>query len=121
MLRSPDDHSTRTRARVSAHTHRRRPEVTMTDAYTFGIEEEYFLVDARTKSATGAMPEAFLAAAKAATNGQVMGEFLHSQCEVATLPHHDIKTAATELRHLRQTVAKVAAEHGRRIHDTNSG
>ena len=29
-----------------------------------------------------------------------------------TLPHTDIKTAREELRHLRQTVAKVAAEHG---------
>ena len=58
------------------------------------------------------MPEAFLDAAKAATGGQVMGEFLQSQIEVATLPHTDIKTARAELRHLRQTVAKVAAEHG---------
>ena len=84
----------------------------MTDAYKFGIEEEYFLVDAKTKSVTRAMPEAFLAAAKAATNGQVMGEFLQSQCEVATLPHHDIRTAAAELRYLRQTVAKIAADNG---------
>ena len=83
----------------------------MTDAYTFGIEEEFFLVDANTKSVTRAMPEAFLAAAKAATNDQVVGEFLQSQIEVKTLPHHDIKTAGAELRHLRQTVAKVAAEH----------
>jgi carboxylate-amine ligase len=58
------------------------------------------------------MPEAFLAAAKAATHGQVMGEFLQSQIEVRTLPHTDIKTAREELRHLRQTVAKVAADHG---------
>ena len=29
-----------------------------------------------------------------------------------TLPHTDIKTAREELRHLRQTVAKIAAEHG---------
>jgi glutamate---cysteine ligase / carboxylate-amine ligase len=84
----------------------------MTDAYKIGIEEEYFLVDAETKSVTRAMPEAFLAAAKKATNGQVVGEFLQSQVEVKTLPHTDIKTAHTELRHLRQTVARVAAEHG---------
>jgi carboxylate-amine ligase len=84
----------------------------MTDAYSIGIEEEFFLVDVATKLVTRAMPEAFLAAAKAATNGQVMGEFLQSQVEVATLPHTDIKTAHAELRHLRQTVAKVAAEHG---------
>jgi carboxylate-amine ligase len=83
----------------------------MNDTYRIGIEEEYFLVDAATRSVTRAMPEAFLTAAKAATNGQVMGEFLQSQIEVATLPHTDIKTAREELRHLRQTVAKVAAEH----------
>jgi glutamate---cysteine ligase / carboxylate-amine ligase len=84
----------------------------MMDAYTIGIEEEYFLVDAKTKAVTRAMPKEFLAAAKAATNGQVVGEFLQSQIEVKTLPHHDILTAREELRHLRQTVAKIAAEHG---------
>jgi len=50
----------------------------MPDTYRIGIEEEYFLVDAATKSAMRAMPEAFLAAAKAATNDQVVGEFLQS-------------------------------------------
>jgi carboxylate-amine ligase len=84
----------------------------MTGAYSFGIEEEYFLVDAKTKSVAGAMPEGLLKAAKEATGGQVTGEFLQSQCEVATLPHQDIRTAAAELRHLRQTVAKIAGEHG---------
>jgi carboxylate-amine ligase len=84
----------------------------MHDGFRIGIEEEYFLVDAATKSVMRAMPQSFLAAAKAATNGQVMGEFLQSQIEVATLPHTDIRTAREELRHLRQSVAKVAAEHG---------
>lgn len=84
----------------------------MIDQFKFGIEEEYFLVDATTKSVARSMHEGFLEAAKAATGGQVKGEFLQSQIEVATLPHHDIKTAHTELRHLRQTVATIAAEHG---------
>jgi carboxylate-amine ligase len=84
----------------------------MIDGFKFGIEEEYFLVDAATKAVTRSMPKGFLQAAKDATGGQVMGEFLQSQIEVKTLPHHDIKTAHAELRHLRQTVAKVAAEHG---------
>jgi carboxylate-amine ligase len=84
----------------------------MTDAYRIGIEEEYFLVDAKTKRVTGAMPAEFLAAAKAASNDQVVGEFLQSQIEVKTLPHTDIKIAREELRHLRLTVAKIAADHG---------
>ena len=86
-------------------------EVTMAD-YKIGIEEEYFLVDAATKSVARAMPEGFLEAAKKATGGQVAGEFLQSQVETVTLPHTDIKTAREELRHLRQCVAKIAAEHG---------
>jgi carboxylate-amine ligase len=84
----------------------------MADKFRIGIEEEYFLVDAVTKSAARQMPEGFLQAAKDTTGGQVRGEFLQSQVEAATLPHTDIKTAHTELRHLRQTVARVAAEHG---------
>ena len=84
----------------------------MTDAYSFGIEEEYFLVDAHSKLVARDMPKTFLDIAKEATNGQVRGEFLQSQIEVATLPHRDIRTAHTELRHLRQTVAKIAADHG---------
>ena len=62
--------------------------------YKIGIEEEYFLVDSATKSVSRAMPEGFLEAAKAATGGQVMGEFLQSQVEVVTLPHTDLKTGA---------------------------
>lgn len=80
--------------------------------YSIGIEEEYFLVDAATKSVTRAMPPGFLEAAKAMTGGQVMGEFLQSQVEVVSLPHTDIKIAREELRQLRQTVAKIAADHG---------
>ena len=84
----------------------------MTGEFKIGIEEEYFLVDAQTKLAARRMPEGFLAAAKEATGGQVAGEFLQSQIEAVTLPHTDIKTAQQELRHLRQAIAKVAADHG---------
>jgi len=84
----------------------------MKAAYTIGIEEEYFLVDAQTKTVAAERPEDFFAAAKAAIGAQVRGEFLQSQIEVATEPHHDMATARTELRHLRATIASIAAEHG---------
>jgi carboxylate-amine ligase len=84
----------------------------MARAFRFGIEEEIFLVDADTKSAACAMPRAFLDVAKTATGGQVSGELLQAQIEIATLPHTDMATAREELRFLRQTVAKLAAEHG---------
>ena len=112
MLRSPENQNPKEHPGAQPGSRRGRPQVAMTGAYSFGIEEEYFLVDARTKTVVRDMPDGFLKAAKAATGGQVMGEFLQSQCEVATLPHRDIRTAQAELRHLRQTVAKIAAEHG---------
>ena len=37
----------------------------------FGIEEEYFLVDAETKLVARDMPKTFFDTAKAATNGRV--------------------------------------------------
>src|SRR5215471_16323254 len=84
----------------------------MAGAYTIGIEEEYFLVDAQTKTVAAERPAAFFAAVKAALGTQVRGELLQSQLEVATEPHHDMATARTELRHLRSTVGAIAAEHG---------
>ena len=84
----------------------------MSDEYKFGIEEEYFLVDAETKSVAREMPQSFLAKVKSNTGGQVMGEMLQSQIEVASAPHTSIADARTELRFLRQTVSNIAAEHG---------
>src|SRR6185503_12463806 len=84
----------------------------MSDDFKFGIEEEFFLVDAETKSVSREMPQGFLEQVKAVTGGQVMGEMLQSQIEVATAPHTNIADARTELRFLRQTVANIAADHG---------
>ena len=84
----------------------------MADTFKFGIEEEFFLVDVDTKSAARAMPAAFLAAAQKATGGQVTGELLQSQVEIVTLPHTNMATAREELRFLRQTVARIAGDHG---------
>ena len=53
----------------------------MSDAYRFGIEEEYFLVDARTKAVAPEMPSAFLEAAMAATAGQIKGELPQPRIE----------------------------------------
>ena len=84
----------------------------MSDEYKFGIEEEYFLVDAETKSVALGMPQAFFEAARKATGGRVAGEFLQSQIEVVSSPHTSMAEARRELRQLRQTLAAVAAQHG---------
>ncbi len=83
----------------------------MADTYQFGIEEEYFLVDAETKAIMTTRPAAFLAAVKKSLGDQVSGEMLQSQIEVMTKPHVDMAKANAELRHLRQQVARHAAEH----------
>jgi carboxylate-amine ligase len=89
--------------------------------FSFGIEEEYFLVDAETKAVVSAMPKPFLEAAKKAVRqancgqeqcGQVTSEMLQAQIEVATAPHTDMKAAREELRRLRRILAEVGAEHG---------
>jgi carboxylate-amine ligase len=84
--------------------------------FSFGIEEEYFLVDADTKALACTMPRPFLEAAKQAAEracgGQVTPEMLQAQIEVATAPHTDMKVAHAELRELRRIVAGCAAEHG---------
>ncbi len=84
----------------------------MADSYKIGIEEEFFLVDATTRAVTRERPAGFLEAAKKATDGKAMGEFLQSQVEAVTQPHTDIKAARAELRKLRETIAAVAADHG---------
>ena len=84
----------------------------MAGDFTFGIEEEYFLVDARTKRAVRSMPETFFKAAEVATDGRISREFLQAQIEVITSPHALMAHARAELKHLRQVIAAVAAEHG---------
>jgi carboxylate-amine ligase len=83
----------------------------MSAPYSFGIEEEYFLVDADSKFVMRAMPDGFFKAAKAALGDKVTGEFLQSQIEVVTAPQTDIAAAREELRGLRKTLAAIAADY----------
>jgi glutamate---cysteine ligase / carboxylate-amine ligase len=84
----------------------------MAGTFSFGMEEEYFLVDAETRLVAHAVPAAFFEAAKAAADGRIGPEFLQPQVEVTTSPHLCMADARRELCHLRQTVAAVAADHG---------
>jgi carboxylate-amine ligase len=84
----------------------------MSDAFSVGIEEEYFLVDAATKAISTGRPREFFAAAKDALDSQVTGEMLQSQIEVATAPHVEMATARAEIKRLRRTVGDIAAAHG---------
>ena len=59
----------------------------MAGAFTFGMEEEYFLVDAETKVVARDVPAEFFAEAKKASEGRISTEFLQPQIEVISSPH----------------------------------
>lgn len=78
--------------------------------FTIGIEEEYLLVDQDSLALSDA-PPALMERCKAELEGQVSPEFLNCQIEVGTRVCQDIGQARSELRHLRSTVARVAADY----------
>ena len=71
--------------------------------YRFGIEEEYFISDLRSKSVRSRMSKRFFRACKKALGDRVMNEMLQSQIEVATLPCESMQEAREQLRELRRT------------------
>src|SRR5436305_15157807 len=81
----------------------------LTGTFRFGIEEEYFLVDAETKAIALTVPEALFAAAKSSALGRGKGHFLQQQLEVATKPHVGIEKACAEVRQLRHIVTGIAS------------
>jgi glutamate---cysteine ligase / carboxylate-amine ligase len=81
-------------------------------AFTFGMEEEYFLVDAETKVVARDVPLEFFDAAKKASDGRASTEFLQPQIEVISSPHVNMADARAELRTLRRTVSTIAAGYG---------
>jgi glutamate---cysteine ligase / carboxylate-amine ligase len=81
------------------------------DLFQFGIEEEYFLSDAKTLQAPSETPDSLFYVADFCTTGHVGREFLQAQIEVATEPHCSVETARRELLRLRQSAAAAAADH----------
>jgi glutamate---cysteine ligase / carboxylate-amine ligase len=81
------------------------------ELFQFGIEEEYFLSDAKTLQAPSETPDALFYVADLTTTGHVGREFLQAQIEVATEPHCSVEKAKRELLRLRQSAAAAAADH----------
>jgi glutamate---cysteine ligase / carboxylate-amine ligase len=106
----PSDRRLRIRTLVPAG----QPARTFTtdDQFQFGIEEEYFLSDARTLKAPAETPDELFQSADFVMAGHIGREFLQAQIEVATEPHCNAGEARHELLRLRQNAAAAAAEHG---------
>ena len=81
-------------------------------SFTVGIEEEYILVDRATRDLALDPPAGLFAECERRLGQQVKPEFLKCQVEVATGVCAKVSDARNELRHLRRTVAEVAANFG---------
>lgn len=80
--------------------------------FTIGIEEEYLLVDPKTRALATNPPDALFTTCKEALGPQVSHEFLRSQIEIGTPVCETVADAKNELARLRRTVIDIAAEHG---------
>jgi glutamate---cysteine ligase / carboxylate-amine ligase len=79
--------------------------------YTVGMEEEYFLFDAKTRHALRRANRTFLSQAQKQLGDHVMTEMLQLQIEVATPPCANMAEARAHLSHYRRTLGQMAAEY----------
>ena len=82
-------------------------------SFTIGVEEEYLLVDRRSRNLVSEPPAALIEECAALSPaGRVSPEFLQAQIEVGTTVCHSLDEVRNDLAHLRRTVAAVSGKHG---------
>jgi len=79
--------------------------------FTIGIEEEYQLIDPRSREVTSYVQK-FFEAGRLVLKDQLKPEFLQSQVEVGSKICHDMQEARAEMVRLRRTVCEVAESAG---------
>jgi len=84
----------------------------MDDAYTFGIEEEYFLCDARSRLLAREVSQRFLVGARERLGEAATTELLQSQIEVASPVFSDATEALAVMRRFRRELSTLARDHG---------
>ncbi len=82
----------------------------MSEPYTIGIEEEYFLAETVSKNTISRMPKALIRRFRGALGDQVTPELLQSQIEVGTPVCASLAEARQALRRYRRALAEAAAE-----------
>ncbi len=80
--------------------------------FTVGVEEEYLLVDRKTRELAIESPDEMMRECEERLAELVRPEFLRSQIEVGTRVCKTVTQAGNELAWLRRTVAEVAAHYG---------
>ncbi len=81
-------------------------------SFTIGVEEEYLLVDKKTRGLVVDPPQTLMAEAEEECGEQVTAELLRSQIEVGTRVCKNIQEAHEDLARLRSAIIKVANRHG---------
>lgn len=84
-------------------------------AFTFGIEEEYFLCDAQTRLLAREVSPQLLVSARERLGDAATTELLQSQIEVASPIFGHATQALAVLRRYRRELAELAGEHGLRL------
>jgi carboxylate-amine ligase len=79
--------------------------------FTFGIEEEYHLVDLETRDLASTPPPELLTRCVEKLGNRVSPEFLRSQIEIGTSVCKSIDEARKELKFLRSTISSVACDY----------
>src|ERR1700756_153401 len=84
----------------------------MSNDYKVGIEEEYFVVDLKSRNLRTTMPKKFYRTAKALLKDRLTTEMLQCQIEVTTPPCESMDEARRELTKLRSALAETANRYG---------
>ena len=80
-------------------------------AFTIGVEEEYLLVDKKTRELVIDPPESLMSELEDACGSQVTAELLRSQVEIGTKVCNNIAEAREELCRLRRLIIDGAAKY----------
>lgn len=83
--------------------------------FTLGIEEEYFVVDLRTRDLVEDLPESLVQTLSRPPIGQVSPEFIRSQVEIGTPIGQNMAEIAEYLAAMRRFVSDSVTEHGMAI------
>lgn len=88
--------------------------------FTIGVEEEYFVVDARTLDCVKRMPRRFHREAKAAFGERLTREILQSMIEISTPVCATADEALAHLSTTRRSLGEIARHHDLRILGTGA-
>ncbi|EIM02426.1 glutamate--cysteine ligase [Rhodanobacter thiooxydans] len=83
--------------------------------YTFGLEEEFFLVSPATRRAPSRVPKAFLQRCRQRFGACIGSELLQSQIELSSPVFEHMATARTQMARLRRGLTELADSAGLRI------